>query len=141
MSTLPNVSLPPTAPLRQSNSVLVVDDDPFMLELLRDMLNDLGVRDVRVARGGDEAARSLQNPGSHPDAVICDLNMPGKDGFLLMEELATRQFKGRVVVVSGMDARTLNSAALMGRFHRLQVAATLSKPVQSTALAAALGRA
>lgn len=125
---------------RRPNSVLVVDDDPFMLDILRDMLGDLGVRDIRVSRGGEEATHALQSHASHPDVVICDINMPGKDGFLLMEDLATHQFKGRVIVVSGMDERMLNSAALMGRFHRLQMAGTLTKPVQEHALATLLGR-
>lgn len=130
---------PAATPAERPKSVLLVDDDAFMLDFLRDMLNDVGVRDVRTARDGGDALRALQSPASHPDMVICDLNMPGKDGFLLLEELAARHFKGRVVVVSGMDARTLNSAALMGRFHRLRLAGVLAKPVQEHALVAALG--
>lgn len=139
MNTQPHVSPSATSSSRP-RSVLVVDDDAFMLEFLSDMLKDLGVREVRTACGGVEAARALQSPSLHPEMVICDLNMPGRDGFLLMEDLAALQFKGRVVVVSGMDARTMSSAALMGRFHRLRLAATLSKPVKEHDLAAALSR-
>jgi len=119
-------------------SALVVDDDAFMLEFLRDMLDELGVREVRTARGCQEAIRSLD--GTMPEVVLCDLNMPGRDGFLFMEDLASRRFAGTVIVVSGMDARTMNSAALMGRFHRLKIGGTVSKPVTREALAAALSK-
>lgn len=136
--TLPLPTANTLAAMTRPTSALVVDDDPFMLEFLSDMLRELGVGDVRTARGGQEAARCLD--GTHPDVVLCDLNMPGRDGFLFMEDLATRQFKGRVIVVSGMDARTMNSATLMARFHRLKVVGTLSKPVDQTALSEALSR-
>lgn len=131
-------SVEPAHATASPKSVLVVDDDPFMLDVLRDLLADIGVADVRAARGGDEALRAMQSGARHPDVVICDLAMPGKDGFLVMADLAERGFKGRVVVVSGMDARTMKSASLMAKFHRLNIVASLAKPVQHDALAAAL---
>ncbi len=129
-------SMPSHDPL----TALVVDDDPFMLELVGDMLRELGVASVQTARNGLEATEKLDKSGGTPDVVLCDLNMPASDGFLFMEGLAARRFKGAVIVVSGMDSRTLQSATLMARFHRLLILGTLPKPIDRKALASALDR-
>ena len=119
-------------------SVLIVDDDAFMRDYLSDLLETIGVRNVRTANDGGDALRQLRSGGSQADVIVCDLQMPGQDGFLLMGQLAEQAYAGRVIVVSGMDTRTLNSATLMGRFHGLRFAGALSKPVQQSALRDAL---
>jgi CheY-like chemotaxis protein len=125
--------------VRASNA-LVVDDDHFMLSFITDLLRDLGVQSVKTARNGQDGLRSYEQSPVKPDVVLCDLNMPEADGFQFMELLAERRFAGGVVLVSGMDARTLNSAALMARFHRLNILGTLTKPVRETELAEALAK-
>ncbi len=120
--------------------VLVVDDDPFSIEMLQDRLGDLGVTQVATARSGADGLRALDRPGGPLDLVLCDLHMPETDGFMFMERLAERRYAGAVAVVSGMDARTLNSAALMARFHRLNIVAALPKPVTEAALRDVLGK-
>jgi CheY-like chemotaxis protein len=125
--------------VRASNA-LVVDDDNFMLSFITDLLRDLGVQSVKTARNGQDGLRSYEQSPVKPDVVLCDLNMPEADGFQFMELLAERRFAGGVVLVSGMDARTLNSAALMARFHRLNILGTLTKPVRETELAEALAK-
>ena len=61
-----------------SGSILVVDDDPNMRELLRIHLANAGYA-VDVARDGLEAGYGvLRNP---PDLIISDVNMPHLDGF------------------------------------------------------------
>jgi len=118
-------------------SALLVDDDKFMLTVLTDMLQDLGVHSVSTAASGAEAAATFDRMVP-PDLILCDLKMPGGDGFQFMEMLASRKFAGGVILVSGMETRVLNSASLMARFHRLNVLATLGKPVSPPALSAAL---
>lgn len=64
--------------------VLVVDDEPFNLEILAEHLTDAGYQ-VDVARDGVEAWETLQREGEHFDAVLLDRMMPRMDG---MEVLA-----------------------------------------------------
>jgi signal transduction histidine kinase len=61
----------------EKNSVLVVDDDPAVVEALRMQLEGKGFH-VDVARDGDEAVRSLER--QVPDLVILDIIMPGRNG-------------------------------------------------------------
>lgn len=119
---------------------LIVDDDKLMLAVLSDQLEDLGIKSVSTAQSGSDALASLARMTPPPEVVMCDLNMPGGDGFQFMEQLGTRQYKGGVILVSGMDDRTLNSASLMARFHRLNILAALHKPVQAAELSAALAK-
>lgn len=115
---------------------LVIDDDTMMQEMIGDLLRDVGV--ARVSHAGDGTAGLGVLERTRPDLVVCDLNMPGCDGFQFMEKLAARGFAGRILLVSGMNARTLHSAGLMARFHRLNVIGSLTKPLDRGALRAAL---
>lgn len=87
--------------------VLLVDDDPFVLELLHHQLNHLSIGDVSSC---EDAARALDLiNGAHDDydLLFCDLNMPGMDGVEFVRHLAERRYGGGVVLISGEDPRTL----------------------------------
>lgn len=68
-------------------SVLVVDDEPSVRELLVTLLNDCGVKATGVA----SAAEALAELDGHvPDALISDLGMPGVDGYELIRRVRAR---------------------------------------------------
>lgn len=67
-----------------ASSVLVVDDDEMVRELIRAGLEMRGL-DVRTAGNGTEALDALGVVV--PDLVISDINMPGMDGFALVRAL------------------------------------------------------
>jgi CheY-like chemotaxis protein len=128
--------IPPAGP--RAFRALLVDDDPFMRTVLGDMLHDLGAAGVTMAEDGASASAAYDGLVPPPELVVCDLNMPGSDGFQFMETLADKGYPGGIVLVSGMDARTMNSASLMARFHHLNILATLAKPVDEALLGRAL---
>ena len=119
---------------------LLVDDDKFMLSVVSDLLRELGVIHIATAANGVAAIQAFDQSPSKPDVVLCDLNMPVSDGFQLMEQLGAKGFTGGVILLSGMDDRTLKSASLMAQFHRLQFLDTLKKPIDKMALRAALAK-
>ena len=59
------------------NHVLVVDDEPAIVEIVRDYLADAGYR-VSTAHSGDEALRQVRS--IRPDLIVLDLGLPGLDG-------------------------------------------------------------
>jgi two-component system, OmpR family, alkaline phosphatase synthesis response regulator PhoP len=59
------------------NHVLVVDDEPAIVEIVRDYLTDAGYR-VSTARSGAEALH--QTRSIRPDLIVLDLGLPGLDG-------------------------------------------------------------
>jgi CheY-like chemotaxis protein len=64
--------------------VLLVDDDPVLLEVLADTLQDAGF-EVHTARDGREALARIAE--REPDVVVADVEMPGMGGYELCREV------------------------------------------------------
>lgn len=59
-------------------SVLVVDDEPNIVESLRFLMSEAGC-DVRVARDGEQAIAAVE--ASKPDLILLDVMIPKRDGY------------------------------------------------------------
>ena len=79
--------------------VLVVDDDPGVLETLADMLSDLGC-EVITAPGPREALEKL-NADARIELLFTDIEMPIMDGYALAEKAQSIRRGLRVIVTSG----------------------------------------
>ena len=73
-----------------------------------------------------------------PTAVVLDMVMPDIDGFELMQRLIDQGHSSRVVLITGFSTRYAEMAARLGADHGLTDVITLSKPVHTTDLRAAL---
>ena len=91
-------------PLRK-NRLLVVDDEPRMLAGLLELLSLHG-HEVTSATSGQQAVELLED--NLFDLVLLDLNMPGMDGFGLMEHIE-RYAQGLPIIVVSGDA-TIDAA-------------------------------
>ena len=125
----------PTTPLR----ILLVDDDPFMLSMLADMLEELGQLNVRSESDARQALLVL--PHYRPDLLVCDLSMPDMDGIEFLRKAADSHFGGAVALLSGMDAGIRQAAETLARAHGLALLGTLAKPASAAALAELLAQA
>jgi CheY-like chemotaxis protein len=119
-------------------NVLLIDDDSFMLEFVTSLLRDLGICTVTTACDGRQGIDAFDRARAKPNLVLCDLRMPVRNGFELMEELALRHYTGGVILISGEEERTLRSAAEAAQFHQLNILGALAKPVTGEALTHAL---
>lgn len=81
--------------------VLVVDDEPNIVELLQVSLRFQGF-DVVTASGGEEALKVAEE--SRPDSFILDVMMPGMDGFELLTKLRETGHDGPVLFLTAKDA-------------------------------------
>ncbi len=72
-----------TSPPRGNETILVVDDEPEIVEILSHMLEDLGY-DVQSAPGSEEALGLFKRDSHGIDLILTDMTMPGMTG----EELA-----------------------------------------------------
>ena len=61
-------------------SILVIDDEEFMRNLLVQMLYQIGVKSVAVAHNGPDAQLKLEVNRLRPDLIICDILMPDVSG-------------------------------------------------------------
>lgn len=81
-------------------TLLVVDDEPMLLELLQGLLESVGWR-VRTAGSGEEALRCLAQNNGSVQAVVLDLSMPGMGGRRCLEILRSQYPHLPVIVASG----------------------------------------
>ena len=64
-------------------TILVVDDEPVIVEIGRRKLTEIGYK-VLTARDGVEALRELKT--GKPDLVLLDIQMPNMNGYTFMME-------------------------------------------------------
>ncbi|MES2264526.1 MAG: EAL domain-containing response regulator [Pseudomonadota bacterium] len=111
-----------------SRRILVLDDDQFMLDLVRDMLEDAGMFEVRTESDGRHALQTLAS--WRPDLLICDLSMPGMDGVEFLRHAAAVSFKGGVLLHSSMDAAVRRAAESLGKAHGLHILGAFQKIIE-----------
>lgn len=70
--------------MSQKATVLIVDDEPFNVDVLQQELEDLDYN-IITASNGKEALEKIK--GQQPDLVLLDLMMPVVDGFAVLSEI------------------------------------------------------
>ena len=89
--------------LAPDRSVLIVDDEDYITELVESVLQKCGYRSDRLNDGGP--AIELMKTNDY-DILICDLHMPGVSGRELIEWTRLNRQNMRVLLLSGDVART-----------------------------------
>jgi CheY-like chemotaxis protein len=84
--------------------VLVVDDEPDLLEIVRDRLASSGYQ-VLTARDGLEALEYLA--AVRPDSVVLDLKMPRLGGMDALPEIRRAAPDAHIIVLTGSPNRPL----------------------------------
>ena len=81
--------------------VLLVDDDPEIIESLRYALQAKGY-EILIARDGNQGLAMAEREA--PDLVILDMMMPKRSGFLVLEKLRrTRPVPLRVIMITANE--------------------------------------
>jgi EAL domain-containing protein (putative c-di-GMP-specific phosphodiesterase class I)/AmiR/NasT family two-component response regulator len=109
-------------------SILVLDDEPFMLGLIGHVLAELGFDRVQACDCGVKALERVAMAETTPDLILLDLNMPGMDGVEFVRRLVEHDYAGSLVLVSGEDKRVLHMAEKLITAHRIKVVGHLQKP-------------
>jgi two-component system alkaline phosphatase synthesis response regulator PhoP len=81
-------------------SILVVEDEPQIAGVIRDYLHAAGYT-VSIARDGESALQSARL--AHPDLIVLDLGLPGRDGLDVTRELRRTSDVPIVVVTARGD--------------------------------------
>ena len=84
--------------LKRRATVLIVDDEPRLLDSLAQLFQGAGYG-VQRASDGDEALGLLRAGGERPDAMFLDLRMPRRDGLSVLHELKADPVLTRMPVV------------------------------------------
>ncbi len=113
--------------------ILVVDDEPVLLDLLIELLNKSGHK-PDTAASGEEAFRKIRS--GHYDLVITDVRMPLMNGIELYRRILVLRpdLEGRVIFITGdlLNEETARSLAQMS-------VRTVAKPIDASQMMAAIG--
>jgi DNA-binding response OmpR family regulator len=122
-------------PLPESNGprILVVDDDESIVDLVATRLMMAGYRTIK-ATDGFEAIRHLKD--HRPHAMVLDINMPGLDGFGVLEHMAKPASHKAATLV--LTAR--HNAGDVEKAIRLGAKDYLAKPFDDRLLLARVAR-
>lgn len=110
--------------------IAVADDEPDMREYFRRALARLGHRVVSVACNGDELVRQCQE--YHPDLVITDIKMDGKDGIDAVGEIL-RERPVPVILITAY-----HEPELVARARPERIQGFLVKPIKQADLGPAV---
>ena len=112
-------------------TVLVIDDDPTVHDLVQRFLNKEGLNMI-VARSGEEGIRLAKE--LHPAVITLDVLMPGMDGWAVLTELKADPALSEIPVIM----LTIMDEKQMG--YALGAADYLTKPIDWDRLVAILQR-
>jgi CheY-like chemotaxis protein/two-component sensor histidine kinase len=113
--------------------VLVVDDDPDALGLVREILESAGAR-VRTATSARDAIASIEQ--DVPDVLVSDLGMPGMDGYEMIQRIRRMEGPAKDLPAAALTAyaRSEDRAKAL----RLGFEMHLAKPIDPSELIAAV---
>ena len=77
--------------------ILVIDDDPVNRTLIKAMLDARGYETLLAANGDDGITMAREE---RPDLIICDLVMPGIDGFEVAQRLRASRTLRQIPLVA-----------------------------------------
>jgi two-component system chemotaxis response regulator CheY len=115
-------------------TLLLVDDDRFVRNLLREALDTSGL-EVRLLEAGDGEECLAVAVREQPTLVLLDLLMPRRSGLEVLNALKQVSPQTRVLVISSMDAEPVVEQALaagavgfVGKpFHPLEIQLAVRK--------------
>ena len=120
----------------ETKTVLIVDDEADVIEFVSLALEDIaGIATISATDGKSGLAKAKE---ARPDLIILDVEMPGRDGFLVFHDLkrdeATRGIP--VIMLTGIrqKAGIGFTGADMGKFMDAEPDAYLEKPVDPAQL-------
>jgi EAL domain-containing protein (putative c-di-GMP-specific phosphodiesterase class I)/ActR/RegA family two-component response regulator len=112
--------------METTQSILVIDDDPGLGEFITAAAEHLGVRCMFTT----DPATFFKHLTPEITLVLVDLVMPNVDGVQIMRLLAQGQCKAKIVMMSGLGRRVMQTAEQLAVSLGLSVVGHLRKPIR-----------
>jgi len=87
------------------NQILLVEDDPFLVDIYKTSLEEAGFK-VEIATEGDEALRKLKE--KRPDLLVLDIVLPQINGWEIIKEIKKEEnLKDlKIIILSNLGQKT-----------------------------------
>jgi two-component system response regulator VicR len=110
-------------PEKKNKTILCIEDEPEMIDLIRLILNRRGF-EIRGAVGGKEGLEIIRK--NHPDLVLLDLMMPEMDGWEVYQQMKAGEDTKNIPVIV-VTARAQSIEKVLG-LHIAKVDDYIVKP-------------
>lgn len=120
--------------------VLVVDDQSHVRTFVRKVLQTMGITNVTEAADGRDALAAVTQPGAWFDVILCDLQMPERDGIETIRSFGALGLESAIVIMSMETERVIETASLLAGAQGLRVFGTITKPLTAEKLQPILRR-
>ena len=108
-------------------SILIVDDEPSILQTLSGLLSDEGF-EVTTAANGYEALKIIDSES--PDLVLLDIWMPGIDGIETLKEIKKENPTIQVIIITGHGTiETAVNATKLGAYDLIEKPLSIDKVI------------
>ena len=118
-----------------ANRILIVDDEPDFLIVVRRVAERLGYEAETMTNGRLFKEAYIR---FDPSVIILDMIMPEVEGIELVEYLASVECRAQIVVISGFTPIYATTAVIIGEAKGLLSISRLAKPVSLATLTATL---
>jgi len=110
-------------------NVLLIDDSVAILDYVSKVLEEnFKISNVHASSSASEAMQILRQ-SKQINLIFLDLNMPNMDGIQLLEQLNLLDYKGYVVIMSGISTQIISSVESLAKQYDLNYIGTLLKPI------------
>ncbi|OXA80983.1 CheY chemotaxis protein or a CheY-like REC (receiver) domain [Flavobacterium aquidurense] len=108
-------------------TIFYTDDDEDDLSIFTDAVESLSKKiQLKTYSGGDKLLMAIHNPPPTPHVVFLDLNMPGKNGFDVLNELRNSEKKSDIPVII---FSTSNEPGIIEKCRSLGANLFITKPI------------
>lgn len=119
-------------------AALIIDDDPFIREVMVTTLQQLGFKTVLDAENGHYAVKQLNSITYDVDLILCDLEMPKVDGIETLRLLSNIKTKAGILIVSSHNEQLLSAAEELTHGYGLRLLGSIRKPIRRSDIEAIL---
>ncbi|MDD9878526.1 MAG: response regulator [Magnetovibrio sp.] len=102
----------PRTPNLTELSILVVDDESIIRNMVEHALKAISIRSIVLAPDGIKALRVLENTPEPFDIIICDWMMPNMDGMEFLRQVKGRGEPAKFLMLTGKATREAVSEAI-----------------------------
>jgi len=107
-----------------ADRIVLIDDDRVVGEIVSALAKAMDLQ-CSVTRSAEEFFDRVR---PDTDVILLDLVMPGMDGIEILRLLGERNCKARIILMSGVNIRVIETAKKLAQSHGLTVIGHLQKP-------------
>jgi DNA-binding response OmpR family regulator len=113
-----------------TETILVVEDEELLLDLLKTIFETRGYR-VLIARDGLEALDVYEQRGKEIDIILMDIGLPKLNGWEVLQKMKEMNSKVRVILASGyIDSHSKSEILKAGAKYFIQKPYMLKEVLQ-----------